>query len=201
MILDGKLRSGEKLIQQDLARQFGVSQSVVREALFELQPIGLVESIDNRGIFVGKIDARSLVESFDVREAHECLAVRLCCQTASRADLAQLTELAQRMCSIGQSGDIDGMSLLDREFHQRLLQLAGNGMLLRLAETHRTLGKVVQVGRPPEVIRDEHVAIVRAIEANRAQKAERLMRQHIQAAKRIVEEQIENGELSLRWVR
>ena len=55
LIISGKLRPGQRIIQQRLARQMGVSQSVVREAMLEMQCTGLVESVDNLGMFVSAI--------------------------------------------------------------------------------------------------------------------------------------------------
>src|SRR3954468_10733826 len=71
MILSGERRPGSKLRQQELAELFGVAQGVVREALLELQAYGLVETIDNRGIFVSRLDKEKLLEAFDVRAVHE----------------------------------------------------------------------------------------------------------------------------------
>ena len=79
MILRGGFRSGSKLKQLNLAKQFGVGQGVVREALIELQAMGLVESVNNRGIYVTQINRKKLVDSIEVRAAIEGMAVRLCC--------------------------------------------------------------------------------------------------------------------------
>src|SRR5437667_6189130 len=84
MILAGERPPGTKLVQQQLARSFGVAQGVVREALLELQAFGLVESIDNRGVYVSELSVKRLLDSFDVREIHEGLAARLCCEHLNR---------------------------------------------------------------------------------------------------------------------
>src|SRR3954447_24733363 len=84
LILTGELKPGSRLTQQQLAQRFGVAQSVVRESLLELQFSGLVESIDNLGVFVRNIDNNTLLHAYYVREMFEGLAARLCCQNASR---------------------------------------------------------------------------------------------------------------------
>src|SRR3954453_9620210 len=66
MILSGERHPGSKLRQQELAERFGVAQGVVREALLELQGFGLVETIDNRGIYVSQLDKSRLLEAFYV---------------------------------------------------------------------------------------------------------------------------------------
>src|SRR3954464_4211648 len=85
LILSGELKPGTRLTQQNLAKRFGVAQSVVRESLLELQFSGLVESVDNLGIFVSDLDINRLLQAYEVREMLEGLAARRCCESASRA--------------------------------------------------------------------------------------------------------------------
>jgi DNA-binding GntR family transcriptional regulator len=200
MILDGAWQSGTKLVQQQLAKQFGVAQSVVREALIELQGCGLVETVDNRGVFVSKLNTARLLESFDVREVLEGLGARLCCDTVTAADVRALAELVARIYAFGAAGQTVKMGSLDREFHIRIQHLSGNSMLVRLSDSYRILGKVVQGGRDPKETRDEHLAILAAIEERDAAKAERLMREHIRAGKRGTEKTIAAGTFSHRFV-
>ncbi len=200
MILSGQCKPGSKLVQQGLARQFGVSQAVVREALLELQLCGLVEAVDNRGIYVGKLDAQKLIESYEVREVHEGLAARLCVERVTRAEIRALEELAERIYRLGSAGRFQDMALSDREFHQQLLRLSGNSMLIRLADNYWVFGKVVRLGRPPRAVHKEHMAILRAIAANRAPDAERLMRDHIRLGREKLEQQVKSGKFVPVWV-
>ena len=97
MILSGKYPPGAKLPQVQLARQFGVAQGVIRESLLELKACGLVEVVDHVGVFVSNLDARKLLEAYEIREMLEGLAARLCCQRASREDLGELEAVAKRI--------------------------------------------------------------------------------------------------------
>src|SRR5918993_1763707 len=97
LILSGELRPGTRLTQQQLAKRFGVAQSVIRESLLELQFSGLVRSVDNLGIFVSELDTDRLLQAYEVREMLEGLAARCCCERASRADVRELYEMAQRI--------------------------------------------------------------------------------------------------------
>src|ERR1044071_10384721 len=94
MILSGELRPGDRLLQQHLARTFGVSQSVMRESLLETQFTGLVESVNGIGASVGPIDLKQLFDAYEVREMLEGLAARVCCAHASPVDVRELTEAA-----------------------------------------------------------------------------------------------------------
>jgi len=200
LILSGQLRPGSKLVQQELARQFGVAQGVVREALLELQSFGLVETVDNRGMFVSEMNLAKLLESYDVREMHEGLAARLCCDRVTRAQVRELMETAEQIYALGTESRPDEMGLLDREFHHRILEIGGNTMLLRLADNYRLLGKAVRANRDPERVREEHVGILRAIEEGKPNEAEALMRQHIRMGKTAVQEQLAKGEFVPHWV-
>jgi DNA-binding GntR family transcriptional regulator len=193
MILSGEREPGSKLRQQELAERFGVAQGVVREALLELQGYGLVETIDRRGIFVSQLDRAKLSEAFFVREMHEGLAARLCCDRATRGDLRDLMGVAEEIYAHGAAGKLEEMGSLDRELHSRLIRLSGNSMLMRLADNYRILGKIVRADRDIEMVRNEHIAILESIQGGNADEAERLMRQHVAAARLAVEERLGKG--------
>ena len=76
MIVNGRFRPGEKLVQLQLSRQFGVSLGMVREALFELEGLGLVESFDNLGVRVRSLDAQAMHELYVLREVFDGVAAR-----------------------------------------------------------------------------------------------------------------------------
>ncbi|HWP40099.1 MAG TPA: GntR family transcriptional regulator [Tepidisphaeraceae bacterium] len=200
MILTGERKPGSKLRQQELAEQFRVAQGVVREALLELRAYGLVETIDRRGVYVSKLDKEKVLESFEVREMHEALAVRRCCERVTRVQIRELMDMAERIYELGVAGKLDEMGSLDRQLHSQLIHLSGNSMLIRLADNYRVLGKFVRADRDPGVVRDEHLAILRAIQDGRADDAERLVRQHVAAARLAVEKRYENSEFEPKWV-
>lgn len=200
LILAGQYRPGQRLIQQELARRFGVAQSVVRESLLELQFCGLVEAVDNLGMFVSQLDPRTLIQAYEIREMFEGLAARLCCQRASRADLRELKELAEHNYRLGQEDELESMSTLDREFHYRTVVISGNQPLVKLTEGYRVLGMFVSANRDIRQVRDEHLQIVGAIEADRPDEAEQLARHHVRAAREAIERQVAEGSFVPRWV-
>lgn len=200
LILTGELKPGSRLTQQQLAQRFGVAQSVVRESLLELQFSGLVESIDNLGVFVRNIDNSTLLHAYYVREMFEGLAARLCCQNASRADVKELYDIAERMYQLSIEGKNAQRGVLDRQFHHRQVVISGNAILHRLTDAYHVLGMVIQAFRPHEEIHNEHVAIVKAIEENKPDEAERLARLHVVGTRKAVEAQIAEGTFTPRWV-
>lgn len=200
LIVSGQQRPGTKLVQQDLARHFGVAQGVIREALLELQSCGLVETFDNRGIFVSELSIAKLIEAYDVREMHEALAVRLCCDRITRGQLRELADLAEQIYAMSQQQQLDQMGSLDRDFHYRLLEISGNSMLKRLADNYRVLGKIIRVNRDAAASRDEHLAILKAIELGHTDEAEHQVRKHIRAGKDALQQQVAEGEFVPQWV-
>lgn len=199
-ILSGESKPGERLSQQSLARELGVAQGTVRESLLELQWLGLVESVDHLGVFVEKFDAARICEAYLVREMMEGLAARLACRTASRSDISELREMADRIYKLAQAGDAETASL-DRNFHLRIAEVTRNDTLLRLSRTYRALGMIVRAFREPSVIYAEHNGIIDAIEQNLAEDAERRARKHVLGARETIEAQEQSGNFVPQWVK
>ena len=200
LILNGELSHGTRLIQQRLAKRFGVAQSVVREALLDLKGSGLVHAVDNLGMSVSSLDADRIDEAYELREVLEGLAARLCCQRASRADLRELEEMVGRMHELSSNGEFDDAGRLDREFHLRLTRLSGNRTLAWLTDTYRVLGKFIGSGQRAGTSRREHLAILEAIRSDRADDAERLARTHVSDGRRDILARIAGGTLSPKWI-
>ena len=199
LILSGEYQPGQRLVQQELAGRFGVAQSVVRESLLELQFCGLVRAVDNLGMFVSGLDARTLLAAYEIREVFEGLGARLCCERASRADLRELVELAEQDYRLGREGKVEAMSALDRRFHYRMIQACGNELLAKLTESYQVLGMFVRADRDIRQVRDEHLEIVKAVEANRPAQAERLARRHVQAARQAIEREVAEDTFVPHW--
>jgi DNA-binding GntR family transcriptional regulator len=181
-ILNGDLKSGEPLRQIPLSEEFGVAQSVIREALRGLEQLGLVNAIDNLGVFVREMGPEELVGAYQVREMLEGLAARLCCRTVSRADVEWLEAAAQRIHAAKGPSKRSQRNELEHAFHHRFLELSGNETLLRLSAGYRFVGDLVVTDRDPDELLKEHLAIVNAVATNKPEKAEKMARQHVAAS-------------------
>jgi DNA-binding GntR family transcriptional regulator len=199
-ILSGETQPGERLTQQSLAKELGVAQGTVRESLLELQWLGLVESIDRLGVFVGNLDAARLCEAYQVREVLEGLASRLACLHAARADVTELRKMADRVWQLSGENKVEQMGAADRAFHLQIMKLSRNKILLRLAEGYRVLGMAVRASRDPRIVHEEHLLIVEAIDHNLPDEAERLARLHVDGARRMIEQLVAKGEFTPKWV-
>ncbi len=139
-ILSGKLKPGERLVQLDLAKEFGVAQSVIRESLLELRLSGLVHCVDNSGMFVSDLNSQRLISAYQIREVFEGLAARLCCDHATRVDIREMYALADKTYEYGKSKDLSKKSASDRRFHFRIAMASGNEVLTYLTESYRGAG-------------------------------------------------------------
>jgi DNA-binding GntR family transcriptional regulator len=199
-ILSGESRPGERVAQQSLAKELGVGQGTVREALVELQWLGLVDSVDRLGVFVGSLDAARLCEAYEVRECLEGLAARRACGHASPTDSAILRNIADHILTLSNENKVEEMGAADREFHLQIVSLSHNKILVRLAESYRALGMAVRASRDPKTVHMEHLQIVDAIERNLPEEAERLARKHVEEALRMIEQLAAAKEFVPNWV-
>ncbi len=189
-IAAGEYRPGMKLVQQAIAAETGVSRGVVREAIFELQGMGLVEALDNRGAVVNEFNLERLMESYELRELLEGLAARRCCSRITVQQMRELKQLVNEIHRLYTAGKHDEGGGLDRDFHLRLISAAGNRLVERLSSTYSILAKVITVqARDPELVRKEHLAILEHIESGAAELAETMAREHVRNAAEIVRKQ------------
>ena len=200
LILTGELRPGTRLTQQQLAKRFGVAQSVVRESLLELQFSGLVRSVDNLGIFVSDLDTGLLLQAYQVREMIEGLAARLACERANRVDIRELHDMAEAIYQNGVAHNDPDRGHIDRDFHHRIILISQNVVLARLTEAYHVLGTVLTATRNHDSIRQEHTEIVKAIEQNKPEEAERAARLHVAGVRAAIEEQVAEGKFTPKWV-
>lgn len=204
-ILSGKHQPGSKLVQEDLANEYNVGRGILREALLQLQQLGLVEVVDNRGFFVAQLNTKKLLDAHDMREVHDGLAARLCCGRITLPQVEELEKIVRRVHQLGLQGKTVAMGCLDREFHDRLVCIADNGILSDLVGKYRFYLRKIVVDRPCDVrileeTLHEHLAIVEAIRNNQPDEAERLARAHVRKVRLENEERIKNGEFRPEWL-
>lgn len=201
MILEGRIRPGEKIVQLQLSRMFDVSLAVIREALFELQRSGLVEAVDNLGMFVRELDAQAVREFYTARELFEGLAARECCGRLKPEHASELRELAEEVYQAAIADRQQEKAALDRKFHSRIVEISGNRLLVGMGQQYRVLGKMVGARYNPEETRARHLAIVDAIESGDPEIAERVAREDIRAGRRVVEEKLSQKAADVYWLK
>jgi DNA-binding GntR family transcriptional regulator len=181
LVVEGRLRPGQHLVETELARQLGVSRQPVREALHRLEAEGWVDLRPNQGAFVHVPTDQEVDELLDVRELLEVETVRLAATAATPGQLARLREICQQGQAAVQAGDTLRFVAVNSEFHAELAQVAGNAVLAELAEIVgrrvRWYYRLVAPLRGPESCA-EHLDMVAALEVGDAPLASAIARQH-----------------------
>jgi phosphonate utilization transcriptional regulator len=188
MILSGELRPGAKLTEVALAARLGVSRGPLREAFRMLEEAGLVRTEKNRGVFVRDLPVEEAIEIFDLRAAMDELVGRRLAESIAPAALKEIRGLVDQMEQVVKAKDAHAYHLLNLRFHDRLVELAGNG---KLTTVYRKLIKELSLfrrlnladGGLMPVSANEHRQIVKAIAAGDPASAGRAMFRHVMESK------------------
>ena len=191
-ILSGELPAGTELHEVGLAQSLGVSRGPLREALGRLAAEGLVTITPRRGAVVTKLTRREFVEAYQVREALESLAVRLAVPQLTDDDRRRLHDLSDEMVALADAGDAQGFFDANRRFHQIFVLASGNERLqemhrLLIAQMARLLARSQQLRGGLQQSIAEHRAILEAVDAADAERAARLMEEHIEVPQRVLD--------------
>ncbi len=192
-ILAGRYPPEARIVETSLARELGISQAPVREALRGLEALGLVEILPFRGARVRRPAISELLEAYTVRFELEALGARLGVPRMSDADLADLEGLGEAMQAAAAAGDRHAVAVADAAFHARLLHLAGNATLERvwrsLEPFSRTYLTLVAPGADAHWTADLHGLILDALRERNPERVVDALRDHFdEVGSRLAEE-------------
>ena len=131
-IFAGRYPPESRIVETRVAKELGISQAPVREALRGLEALGLIEILPFRGARVRRPSADEMRDAYLVRTELEVLGARLGVPKMTDDDLAELDELHTRMRKAAAKKDRHAVAQADTKFHERLLSLAGNHALERV---------------------------------------------------------------------
>ena len=176
-------RTDIRLDERQLAQDFGISRTPVREAMAQLEREGFVRSVPRRGIYVVRKTKREVIELIQAWAALESMAARLITESASDEDIAGLGRMFSTFEGDKLHAKLDEYSEVNIAFHQALIQLSGNNALIQLAVnlfTHMRMIRGATIGEDDRVERSirDHMNIIHALEARDTERAEDLVRQH-----------------------
>jgi DNA-binding GntR family transcriptional regulator len=185
MILDRKLLPGDKIPQEKLAQDFGVSRTPLVSALKYLEKEKLVQSIPRRGFFVRLFTKQEMISIFELREVLEGLAARRAASNITDKEIQQLRGFFQAFRGLSEISDIKGYAKEDRRFHHFLLEIGAKEFLKSILETYNIIIYSYQVisseglvQSPNESIQD-HLSIIEAVCRRDRESAENQMRSHL----------------------
>lgn len=187
-IRTGLIRSGERLMENDLADALDMSRTPVREALRRLEVERLIENAPRRGLIVPQITLEDLVEIFQIREVLEGLAARLAAERMSSIEIEAMRQVIESAERAVEAGDTVTLAEGNPQFHPLFRKGSKNSRLPALIEllydSHRPLLLYEFTPERASQAIAEHKAIYEAITARDADEAELLTREHAKNALR-----------------
>lgn len=197
-IVSGRLKPGAPLDEAQIAAEFSVSRTPVREALRQLSSSGLVDIRPHRGAVVAKPDHAQLRDMFAVMGELEGVAAGLCAVKMDRAERAGLEDLHRSMARLVHDGDLDAYSAANITFHVTIYRGSHNSYLAEMASaTRRRLApfRRAQFEGRDRLARShhEHDQVVQAIQRGDAERAAAAMRDHIGLSARAWETIVAQG--------
>ena len=192
-VLEGRLRSGEWIRQERIAREQGASQMPVREALKRLVSEGILEHVPYKGVRVVEFSAADVEDLYACRLFIEGMSARYAAESITDDEVAALEDLHRRMLACRMPDELPEYRELNRRFHEMIFTASRRSFLARtLGQLWSAFPTMLWSNIPhaatasapgrDEADEAEHAAIVRALAARDPELAEKAVRQHIEAA-------------------
>jgi DNA-binding GntR family transcriptional regulator len=189
-IINGRLEPGERILEVELARRFGVSRQPVREAIRTLEREGLLTSLPNRGTFVTRVSLEDAIAIQDIRAELEGLAARLAVDHLTTADFKRMRELVRDMRSAARRRASHDLVALDLEFHNLINMRSEHRLLLEVLASVGvyTRGFIVHTRsyyasqRDLQFVANSHALLLEALLTREPDRAEQAVHAHIQSA-------------------
>jgi DNA-binding GntR family transcriptional regulator len=187
-ILEGRLEPGQRLKEEELARELGISRTPVREALLVLQTEGLIDSAPNRGASVRSYELDDLDDLYLLRALLESFAARLAATRITDDEIAELRASNERFVALRARDDIVELVRENVRFHDVILAAARSE---RLAQMVRGVVQLPLVYRsyvwysPDQKLISEHYhrQLTAALAAHEPERAELVMKEHVLEAR------------------
>jgi len=190
-IVEHRLQPGSKLAEQKLADHFGVSRTLVRQALFQLSQNKLIRLEPARGAFVAAPAVEEAKQVFAVRRMIEAEMTRAFVRSVTPAKIKALREHVALEKAALSGEDVSGRTELLGDFHVRMAELMGNEVLAQmlgeLISRCALITLMYQSDSAAEHSCEEHALIVKALAARDAERAVQLMNDHLLNVERNLE--------------
>jgi DNA-binding GntR family transcriptional regulator len=185
----GEIPPGERLRQDLLAEQLGVSSTPVREALRRLEAEGLVVHVPNKGVTAREAREDDVLEIFPLRILLEGYATRLATSRLTERELESLASLHHMMAQMEAAGDRHAFSEVNDRWHWAIYRAAGSKLLEKTVRSVWRLASVDDLwtipGRAAASV-EEHERILEALRARNGEKAEMAMAEHLRIGQRFL---------------
>ncbi|WP_309118134.1 GntR family transcriptional regulator [Paenibacillus sp.] len=183
MIITGELNPGDRIVETKFAKELGISQTPIREAMHQLSGEGIVTIVPNKGPVVNELQRSDVYEIYSLRAAIEGLAIRIATQIAPQADVEGLEVFYERMKAKLDDDEVDSLLQDSLYIHQTIIRLSNHSRLMQTYQSlsfqislvNRILGK--ESTKRKEV--EQHWELIEALKQRDPDNAEKVMRKHI----------------------
>jgi DNA-binding GntR family transcriptional regulator len=174
-ILGGELLPGERVVESRIAKQLGISQAPVREALALLERQGLVVKVHNRGTFVSRLHGRELRDLFTLRAVLDAFSARLAAERATDVDIEGLRAMLTRMRAAEATGDLAKLTEAHLQLHEAILLVDIFALIHARMALALTFAENLFSADGDET--DCHEPLIEALAQHDADKAERIAKE------------------------
>lgn len=183
-VLNGDLCPGDRIVESSMARDLGVSQAPVREAIRDLVLLGFLESEPYKGTSVRSFSPEELWETYTVRAALESLAARLASQHLTDEDADALQSILDEMLRAAEKQDRDELLRLDNRFHETIMIISRNQTLYGLWKALQfgiwSIVTYRKMSYDPGYLATRHHELLEALKTGDPDRAARSMQHHIE---------------------
>lgn len=198
MILKNELKSGEKLNQEKLAIELGVSRTPLQSAFYRLEKELLIEIKPRKGAFVKQLTLQDFYELYDIRGRLESLGAHDAAKKATQSEVNQLAEHLTFFQKVVKNKEHSALMEVDYHYHMAIMRMSKNVLLYNIISSYNLLiiSNMKGLLKPAKKSLEEHCEIFLAIKNKKAELAEKLMALHIFDAKERIRERIVNSAIS-----
>ena len=183
-IKEGRLQPGDRVSESGLAQELGISQAPVRDAIRELSMLGFLQREPNKGSVVHSFSPKERCEIYEVRAALESLAARLAATRWTEADVERLEAILDQLIEAGHNKDLNRMTRLNIQFHEMIIEVAGNTLLhqlwKRLEFGYWTIFTARSASWDLEYLANRHRQLLEGLKTRDPEVAAEAMRHHIE---------------------
>ena len=200
-ILHGKLKGGQRLIEEQLAHQIGISRTPVREAFHKLERDELVTRLPKGGFAVREFTKEDVEEIFGIRSALESYAAYLATLHISPEKIFNLEKKIEETEKTLKSGDNDKVVQLHTEFHDLLYKSCRSRKLIEMINNfrdyfYRYRSALLQTEKGVYASIEGHRHMLEAMKKKNPRLVERLVRKHLEKGKELVIKEIDEGRMT-----
>ncbi len=195
-IIEEELCPGQWLVERELSEQYGLSRTPVREVLRRLVADGFLDLKPAKGYVVRELSLKEIIETFQAREAIEGMLVKFACQRGDEQFFARIAELRQQLKVVDIEQHKETGVTIGSELHDLIAETAKNTLLLEFYQKLKNLAAITRnitkkSANIEQHSKEEHLALMKAIEKKDGEKGERHMRTHLrETCRRLVEDYV-----------